>query len=280
MTATDGVTEQRYFARDEDPGTELDRLNELESLFDPATTTRLADFGVTDGWHCLVIGGGGGSIVRWLADRVTRSGRVVATDVDTQYLTGINAPNLEIVRHDIINDDLDLGSFDLVHCRHLLIHLVGRQEDVLAKMTGALRPGGYLFAEESDIDSIRAVDAAHPLSAAFDRTTAAVLDAARAESIFERAIVPTLPVIAKRIGLEDVRCQGRTSIEFGGDALARFYLRSGALMSPMLVGKGYISEEDAAARDAAYADPTFCFQQATTYQLIGRRASAGSPTEP
>ena len=45
----------------------------LAEFLDPVTTTELAATGVTDGWRCLEVGAGGGSIARWLAGRVAPS---------------------------------------------------------------------------------------------------------------------------------------------------------------------------------------------------------------
>jgi hypothetical protein len=49
---------------------------------------------------------GGGSIARWLADRVGPGGRVVATDINVGHLRTLSLPNLDVLRHNIIEDDL------------------------------------------------------------------------------------------------------------------------------------------------------------------------------
>lgn len=58
--------------------TEL-RFAGLETTFDPSTIRYLTSVGVADGWACWEIGAGGGSIARWLADRVGPAGSVLAT---------------------------------------------------------------------------------------------------------------------------------------------------------------------------------------------------------
>lgn len=42
---------------------ELDRLRLLESAFDPQPRQRLENVGIIDGWHCLEVGAGAGSIM-------------------------------------------------------------------------------------------------------------------------------------------------------------------------------------------------------------------------
>ncbi len=116
---------------------------------DASTIGLLENIAVAAGWHCLEIGGGGGSIARWLADRVGATGRVVATDTDTSLLQ----PSIyEVWRHDILHDGLPPSAFDLVHLRHVLIHIDQRQHlAVLRSLIATLGPGGRLLIEESDL---------------------------------------------------------------------------------------------------------------------------------
>lgn len=129
------------------------RFAALSAIFDNATKRYLIDRRVTDGWQCLEVGGGGGSIASWLSEHVGPAGRVVVTDLDTQFLEALNAPHLDVRRHDITCDPLPQGAFDLVHTRMVLIHLPER-DLVLKRLAEALRPGGWLVCEEFDSDSI------------------------------------------------------------------------------------------------------------------------------
>src|SRR5262252_2571366 len=125
------------------------RFAALATIFDPGTVRHLMTIGVADGWHCLEVGGGGGSIASWLCDRVGPTGRVIATDIDTRFLETLDKNNLEVLRHDLVTDPLPQGRFDLVHTRLVLMHLPER-EQVLARLAAALKPGGWLVAEEFD----------------------------------------------------------------------------------------------------------------------------------
>ena len=125
------------------------RFAALPSLYDPGTIRHLEQLGVGAGWRCLEIGGGGGSIAAWLSDRVGPTGQVLATDVDTRFLERLRRPNLEVRRHDIASDPLPDRAFNLVHLRLVLMHLPQRDQ-VLKRLAGALRPGGWLLAEEFD----------------------------------------------------------------------------------------------------------------------------------
>ena len=125
------------------------RFSALARIFDPGTVRHLSALGVGEGWRCLEVGGGGGSVAGWLCDRVGPVGRVVATDLDTRFLEQVDRRNLEVRRHNLLTDPLPAGPFDLVHVRLVLMHLRER-ESVLARLVGALKPGGVLLAEEFD----------------------------------------------------------------------------------------------------------------------------------
>jgi ubiquinone/menaquinone biosynthesis C-methylase UbiE len=137
------------------------RFDALSALFDAATHRHLADRGVAPGWHCLEVGGGNGSIATWLGERVGPAGRVVVTDIETRGLAHITLPNVEVRRHDITRDALPERTFDLIHVRMVLVHLPARDE-VLSRLSLALRPGGWLVCEEFDRQSVPPDPAASP----------------------------------------------------------------------------------------------------------------------
>src|SRR5215469_14703965 len=117
------------------------RFAALSELFDEVTIHHLEKCGVRYGWSCLEVGGGSGSIARWLADHVGPTGRVLATDIDTRFLETPGSRNLEVRRHDIAVDPLPQGTFDLVHSRLVLLH-VPQREQALASMISGLKTGG------------------------------------------------------------------------------------------------------------------------------------------
>jgi SAM-dependent methyltransferase len=132
-----------------------DRFIALSALFDAGTIRHLEDCGVSTRWHCLEVGGGGGSIAAWLSQRVGSRGRVVVTDINTRFLETLDQPNLEVRHHNIVTDALPEASFDLVHARLVLMHLPER-EAVLTRLVAALKPGGWLVDEEFDALALRA----------------------------------------------------------------------------------------------------------------------------
>jgi len=162
---TDAAEGGRYFAADAEADDELARLKLLEALCDPWTFRCLDGIAVRQGWRCLEVGAGAGSVVRWLSERVGSAGRVVAVDLDPRFLGDLRAPNVEVRRCDITQDDIEPAAYDLVHCRALLMHM-NDPADVLRRMAAALRPGGWLVAEDADFGIVESLDPAHPLAEA------------------------------------------------------------------------------------------------------------------
>ena len=128
-----------------------DRFSALSALFDPVTFRHVDALGIAPGWQCWEVGAGGPSVPDGLAARVGGSGRVLATDLEPRWLAGRTAPQVEVVRHDVVVDDPPGGGFDLVHARLVLIHLPAREE-ALRRMISALRPGGWLLVEDYDVN--------------------------------------------------------------------------------------------------------------------------------
>jgi SAM-dependent methyltransferase len=138
--------------------TESARLRSLQDASDQFTVQQLEATGVGEGWRCLEVGAGGGSIARWLSERVGADGSVVATDIDVQRL-GDLPRTVEVRQHDIAREELESSAYNLVHCRFVLTHLV--EPDVaLSRMAAAVAPGGWLVIEEGDFGLVELSGAA------------------------------------------------------------------------------------------------------------------------
>jgi ubiquinone/menaquinone biosynthesis C-methylase UbiE len=133
------------------------RMEVLARLYDPTTRRVIESTGLAAGWNCLEVGGGGGSVARWLADRVGSAGRVLCTDLDTRIIernSEASVDNLEVKRHDIAHDELPREVFDLAHARLVMIH-VPERERALENMVNSLKPGGWLVIEDFDSASLQ-----------------------------------------------------------------------------------------------------------------------------
>ncbi len=144
----EALTKPAYLL-EHDWGQEPRRLELLEDHADPTTMSRLQATGLREGWSCLEVGAGRGSIAHWLAGQVGPSGRVTALDLDTSLLLWLDAPNVEVVCGDVLELGLPEGSFDLIHTRLVLMHIPER-ERAMENIVSWLRPGGWLVVEELD----------------------------------------------------------------------------------------------------------------------------------
>jgi SAM-dependent methyltransferase len=142
------IQQTSYLLPNSDPETPA-RFAALCQLFDDNSIHHLINCGVTTGWHCLVVGAGGGSVATWLADRVGASGYVLATDIDPRFLKPLRLPNMEVRRHDVAVDVLPQDAFDLVHAR-LVLHHIPQREKALQSMISTLKPGGWILVEDHD----------------------------------------------------------------------------------------------------------------------------------
>ena len=75
MTATPVQAEGYLFERGADRGDlERRRLFALTELFDPTTRRVLGEIGVANGWRCLEVAAGTGTVAAWLAGQVGAEG--------------------------------------------------------------------------------------------------------------------------------------------------------------------------------------------------------------
>jgi SAM-dependent methyltransferase len=135
---------------DEASALEYQRLDLMSKILDPWTREHVGAIGVGQGWRCLELGGGNGSIAEWLCDTVGPSGSVTAIDINPVLLELIPAQNLTVERRDVRTDELPVNAYDLVSCRALLHQISDYAPAVLARMAAALKPGGWLLVQEPD----------------------------------------------------------------------------------------------------------------------------------
>jgi SAM-dependent methyltransferase len=230
----------------------------------------LTDLGVGPGWRCLDVGAGDGSVARWLAGRVGPEGHVVATDLNPRFLDGHGLANLEVRRHNILEDDLEAAHYDLAHCRAVLMHLPDPIR-ALRRLVGAVRPGGCLLVEEIDAGSIGATDPRHPRAAEFDRTTRALWATRQPTGPMDSTFGRRLPALVERFGIRELGHDGGTLIGRGGDPTARCARMTEALLRGRFVAAGELTEADFDERDRAYDDPSFWFTGFTIFGAWGRR---------
>jgi SAM-dependent methyltransferase len=243
-----------------------------ESIVDPVSIRHLETIGVTEGWKCLEVGAGSGSIAEWLSKRVGPTGKVVATDIDTRFLQGMAAPNITVRQHNILKDELEEGQFDLVHCRKLLIHLP-EPEKAVKRMADALHPGGWLLVEEDDYGSILSLDVTEPSATAFTEAYRAFMDSMWKRGLADFYLGRRLRGLVEGLGFTDIGQEGWTRITRGGDPYARLHVEYGCHSKAMaaIIAQGIFTEEQNRTIERTFMDPAIYFPWYTIFAAWGRK---------
>ena len=244
------------------------RFAALPAMYDPGTIRHLTQLGVDEGWRCLEIGAGGGTIAKWLGERVGSKGHVLATDLDTRFLENLRLPNVEVRKHNIESDPLPPDSFDLIHLRLVLVHLVGRDR-VLQSLVRALRPGGWLLAEEFDTLSMPPDPSVNPAetSLATDVVFREVMTARGVHLGYGRL----LPGRLQQNGLVDVDAEGRIPLWRGGGYGGMLMRANFEQLRDEILATGKITAEQF-NRDLARLDDENCVRPSSImWAAWGRR---------
>ncbi len=264
------MSEERYFTANEKDELELDRLRLLENMLDLTTIRHLEMTGISEGWHCLEVGAGAGSVVQWLSRRVGLAGKVVATDIDIRFVRELSVPNLEIRQHDIIKDDLETGLYDLVHCRFLLAHL-SDPEKGLMKMANALRPGGWLLIEEPDYGSLLSTDITNPSAVTFTSVLRALFDFLRAKKIVDPYFGRRVRGLIEQLAFTNMGQEGVTRVNRGGESWARLNAMTLQVAAKPMIAAGLLTQEQHDSVQRLLIDPAFNYLGLTAFGAWGRR---------
>jgi ubiquinone/menaquinone biosynthesis C-methylase UbiE len=231
-----------------------ERFASLEIMYDHITFEHIESLGIAEGWRCLEVGGGGGSVSRWLSEKVGSTGRVLITDIDPKFLTGMTwtIGNVDVLKHDITDDSgIPEGAFDLAHARLVLVHLAQR-EKALANMISALKPGGWVVIEDFDMMATEVLLDYHPrlgvpptmsteLFAKVLRARNVLLEQHGADLHYARRLYSMM----RSSGLVYVGMStGGVSTWSGGSACAKLHIANSLQSREQMIETGILSEKE------------------------------------
>lgn len=223
-----------------------ERLQTLERIHDPFSIRVLERIGVAEGWDCLELGPGAGSMTRWLSERAGPSGRVVALDMDARFVKEFDLANLEVREADVVSTPVEEEQFDLVFTRLTLQHIAER-DPVLAKLVRALKPGGWLVAHELSAGDGLAQSIAVPTSEeaarAFDHVQAA---AAKLNDDTGRDMAYGAKVYGKlaALGLQDIDAEAFNRVIRAGTAGGRLFALNQQQQREQFLATGLVTAEE------------------------------------
>ena len=233
------------------------------------TIRQLEEIGVAPGWSCLEVGGGGGSIARWLGERAAPDGHVVVTDINPRWLDA-DHPNIELREHDVTVDELERGAFDLAHERLVLIHLPERDR-ALRRMIESLRPGSWLLMEDFDCTWLPFGPYGTPAQAAlFEKVLRAlthVFELAGLDIAYGRSFHALL----NGQGLIDVHVEGHIVISAGGSPASQLIRANIEQLQEPLADLGELSKPEFDQFDELIDNPDFSFSYQPMVSGRGRR---------
>ena len=241
------------------------RLELFEERLDPLTRRRIEQLSIGPGARCLEIGGGRGSIARWLSERVGPEGHVTVTDLQLGFLEALDASNVEVLRHDVRTDTFPEGTFDLVHARAVLMHVPDDLE-TLRRMASWLRAEWLAVARRAGLRHV-ARRRRSRLGGPSGRLASHVpgrLACAR----------PFTPEADPQLDLVDVGADAEVDVIEAGTSLAEFYRLSMVAIGPPAVEAGALTAAQAAALAERPAQPDFLDFGFVHVGVRGRRPAA------
>jgi SAM-dependent methyltransferase len=267
---TNGPGVAGYFAAKAEADDELARLRLLETEQDPQTVRSLEAIDVGQGWRCLEVGAGAGSVARWLSRRVGPQGRVVAADVDLRFLEDLRDANIEVRLCDITRDDIESAYYDLTHSRNLLMHMTNPAE-VLGRMVATLRPGGWLLADEPDFAIAESVDPTHPMADMFDCCWRKWIGFLATAGIFDPRFGKILPTQIESLGLVEMGNNASTRVVRGGEPYSLLWIQTWQRTNDAIVDAGVLTESELVDMQRAFVDPTFTYRTLLLQSVWGRK---------
>jgi SAM-dependent methyltransferase len=227
------------------------RLDLLEECHDASSFGHAEALGVGPGWRCLDAGAGGGSFARGLAERVSPGGTVVAADLDVVLLGDLDAPNIEVRQVDLVSDELPRQEFDFVHTRLVLLHIPARDQ-VLERLSQALKPGGVLMVEEHDSFPVLAA-----ATGAYRDAWKAFIATSRAAGVGDEW-ARELPGRLAALGLVDIDAKFEVPLFRGGSPFAELWRLTWEQVRDRVAAVGE-SAEDIERGQAELADEQLWF---------------------
>ena len=214
------------------------RLASLSALYDDVTCRHLDGFGIGEGWCCLEVGAGNGSVAAFMKERVGTGAEVIATDIDPVWMADSLPPGVDLLRHDIGEDPLPASKFDVIHARAVLT-FVPQPRSTLRRMIDALAPGGWILIEELTLPATELLDG-------LDDPDIRLAHKAR-KGIMEvisrcgdLTFLRDVPAVFTSIGLREIGAEG-FFLPFRTDAVARLARANIDELEHCLVDSGLMS---------------------------------------
>lgn len=248
---------------------EFERLQLIEDAFDEQTKQIIQNLGIEPGWKCLELGTGAGSILKWMSDLVGSEGRVVGIDKNIKFIEAIAAEQINKIAGDILDVELEIDDFDLIHARYVLIH-IKQSARVIEKLIKLLKPGGLLILEEPDFTSARVINDDLPNEQSQQRVNEAInkmfLDVG-----LEPSFGLKLPLFLQKNELKIEKLIDEQHLCCGNSKIARMMGCSAATLKENYIKTQKASEQDVQIYINNSVDENFWSVYYSTISIVGRK---------
>jgi ubiquinone/menaquinone biosynthesis C-methylase UbiE len=273
-TETNDPVGRAYTFDNNDPAAG-DRHQILPAVLDELSRSRISSLGDLTGWRCLEVGAGGGSIAGWLAASTGPTGRVLATDVNPRHLRP--DAGYQVQRHNLVEEPLPAGPWDLIHARLVLLHLPTRRQ-ILPRLVAALAPGGALVIEDFET-TVRGIvlAAARPADAELIETYHRLLvEHVLPANGSDPGWASQVHAMMLAEGLIDVDTAIHARSWPGGCPGARLIAANVVQTREHFIAAG-LSDDQVAEILRLTEDPRLVVRNPLTYSTIGRRPARAAP---
>lgn len=184
---------------------------------------------------------GAGSILNWMSSVMGRTGRVVAVDLSTKFLTVPQPQHVEVLQGDVRSAPLPASSFDLTHARYVLIHLPD-YEAAWSRMFACLKSGGWFVLEEPDFSASRGITGDAVQLGAVSRADQAI------KVMYDKlgmdyALGLKLPTLLQRRGVNGLIVENDAPLSADGSGMATIMKMSAVQLREKYLATGLVTEQ-------------------------------------
>lgn len=215
-----------------------ERQQLLASIFNPPTREVLARLPRIANTRCLDLGCGQGNTTRFLAEML-QPAECIGLEYDAALVQHAaeqpgNPPCVQFEQGDATQLPYADGSFDIVFCRFLLIHMTDPVR-VIREMLRVAKPGGFVIAVEPDC-SIDISYPANPATALANKIWRGVFQ----HPLIGRRLVP----LFKEAGASNIQAGAFILIEHDASTLKRAYRLTAEGAGAAAEAKGILTADE------------------------------------
>jgi SAM-dependent methyltransferase len=244
------VDANRVYALGSSPS-ESNRLERQAEELAADSNTLLDRTGLTERQSAIDLGCGPRGVIDLLAARVGQDGTVIGVDADPSHVAMASAfieSKRLVCANAIVADARATGiaaeSFDVVHCRTLLVN-VPTPMDVVSEMFRLAKPGGWIVAMEPDSE----YSMCYPTNSAYDRICT-LFPVVSARNGADPTIGRRVPELFRRAELQNVVVEARVHAYPHGHSRRTVRLDLVRAMRAQIIEMGLASQAELDSLDA------------------------------